>query len=364
MEYLPGSNNAYIYFITPVKSETAQIIGYLRARYDARILQSLLKNNVGLLGTRSYPILLDENGLRLADGFAPSSIHHLVAPLTHQEYDALLSQNRLPSYVTYEESAIPQANLAAALKDPSEDRYYTALLDVQSEKIAHSGTMIDLTSKSWTVAYLQDQAGLTAALSDQTRSSILISSILAIVIGILVTLLAGAFSNPIIQLTQAAEKIAAGDLSVQAKVTSNDEIGTLGNSFNSMTRQLKDLVNTLENRVRERTKQLAQQNESLQFRSRQLQTVADVARSIVSTREVDSLLDLITRLVSDRFGFYHVGIFLLDEPGEYAVLRAANSPGGKNMLERQHKLRIGQVGIVGYVTGTGEPRIATDVGLL
>jgi nitrate/nitrite-specific signal transduction histidine kinase len=99
-----------------------------------------------------------------------------------------------------------------------------------------------------------------------------------------------------------------------------------------MTRQLKDLVDTLENRVRERTRQLAAQNEALQFRSRQLQTVADVARSIVSTREVDNLLDLVTRLVSDRFGFYHAGIFLLDETGEYAVLRAANSPGGKRML--------------------------------
>ena len=32
------------------------------------------------------------------------------------------------------------------------------------------------------------------------------------------------------------------------------------------------------------------------------------------------------------------------------------------MLARQHKLKVGQVGIVGYVTGHGVPRIATDVG--
>lgn len=74
-----------------------------------------------------------------------------------------------------------------------------------------------------------------------------------------------------------------------------------------------------------------------------------MSRAVLSPpREVDNLLDLVTRLVSDRFGFYHAGIFLLDETGEYAVLRAANSPGGKRMLERQHKLRVGQVGIVGY----------------
>ena len=32
------------------------------------------------------------------------------------------------------------------------------------------------------------------------------------------------------------------------------------------------------------------------------------------------------------------------------------------MLARQHRLEVGQVGIVGYVTGSGKPRIATDVG--
>jgi GAF domain-containing protein len=59
---------------------------------------------------------------------------------------------------------------------------------------------------------------------------------------------------------------------------------------------------------------------------------------------------------------YHTGIFLLDKNREYAVLRAANSAGGKKMLELGHKLLIGQTGIVGFVTATGQPRIALDVG--
>ncbi len=129
-----------------------------------------------------------------------------------------------------------------------------------------------------------------------------------------------------------------------------------------MTNQLKNLINTLEDRVRERTQELAQQNEALLYRTRQLQTVSDVARGIVSTQRLESLLNQLTVLISERFGFYHVGVFLLDEQKEYAVLRAANSEGGKRMLARQHRLKVGQIGIVGYVTGTGEARIATDVG--
>jgi GAF domain-containing protein len=72
-------------------------------------------------------------------------------------------------------------------------------------------------------------------------------------------------------------------------------------------------------------------------------------------------LDETVNLISDRFGFYHAGIFLLDEAGEYAVLRAASSEGGRRMLARGRKLKVGQTGFVGSVAGTGKPRIAYDM---
>jgi GAF domain-containing protein len=52
----------------------------------------------------------------------------------------------------------------------------------------------------------------------------------------------------------------------------------------------------------------------------------------------------------------------LDASREYAILRASNSEGGKKMLARAHKLQVGQTGIVGFVTASGQPRIALDVG--
>ena len=67
-------------------------------------------------------------------------------------------------------------------------------------------------------------------------------------------------------------------------------------------------------------------------------------------------------MISRYFDFYHAGIFLIDDAHEYAVLQAANSEGGQRMLARGHKLRVGQVGIVGYVADIGVPRIALNVG--
>ena len=40
-----------------------------------------------------------------------------------------------------------------------------------------------------------------------------------------------------------------------------------------------------------------------------------MARNITAIKDLNSLLPNTTRLVSEQFGFYHTGIFLLDEPG-------------------------------------------------
>jgi GAF domain-containing protein len=83
---------------------------------------------------------------------------------------------------------------------------------------------------------------------------------------------------------------------------------------------------------------------------------------MATVQDMDTLLPTITRLISAQFGYYHTGIFLNDERKEFAVLKAANSEGGKKMLDRGHTLRIGEQGIVGYVAKYGQPRIALDTG--
>ncbi len=122
-----------------------------------------------------------------------------------------------------------------------------------------------------------------------------------------------------------------------------------------LTWELEQQQTTLEEQVAERAADLAR-------RSAQLEAAAHVAREAAEIRDVEQLLDMVVHLISARFGFYHTGIFLLDEAGEYAVLRAVSSEGGRRMLERGHRLRVGETGIVGYVTGQGEPRVALDVG--
>ena len=126
--------------------------------------------------------------------------------------------------------------------------------------------------------------------------------------------------------------------------------------------ELQELNLSLEDRVTARTVEIEQANQSNERRAKQFEAIAQVARATATNESLDSLLPRLTTLISEQFGFYHTGIFLLDEDRQYAVLRAANSPGGKRMLERGHKLQVGQTGIVGFVSAVGTPRIALDVG--
>jgi GAF domain-containing protein len=156
-------------------------------------------------------------------------------------------------------------------------------------------------------------------------------------------------------LSDSAGQLAAGRLETRAPERGLEEFRFLARAFNNMASELQGLYTGLERLVAQRTADLAR-------RTAQLEAAATVARRAAEIRDLDTLLNETVRLISDRFGFYHAGIFLVDEAGEYAVLRAASSEGGQRMLARGHRLAVGKVGIVGYVAGTGKPRIALDVG--
>ncbi|MEO8357280.1 MAG: GAF domain-containing protein [Chloroflexota bacterium] len=200
----------------------------------------------------------------------------------------------------------------------------------------------------------------------QIQSGIRVLAIILIVllvVSIMISLAIGQIiSTPIIRLTAVANQIVGGDVHAQAPVNSKDEIGTLAQAFNAMTSQLRQLLQDLENRVEERTAELERANEKNENRARQFEAISAVTATISSTRDLDTLLSQITRAISTKFGFYHTGIFLLDPRREYAVLSAANSEGGQRMLARNHRLRIGETGIVGYVTSSGRPRVALNTG--
>jgi GAF domain-containing protein/HAMP domain-containing protein len=164
-------------------------------------------------------------------------------------------------------------------------------------------------------------------------------------------------SKPLFQLVETSQKIAMGDLTARMTAETSDELGKVAKAFNKMAADLEADKTAIISRSRE----LETANLISTQRAQDLQSIGEISRVITSEHKLEILLPLITKLVSEKFKFYHIGIFLLDERGDYVVLEAANSEGGKKMLKRTHRLHVGS-GIVGYVAATGIPRIALDVG--
>jgi GAF domain-containing protein/HAMP domain-containing protein len=163
-------------------------------------------------------------------------------------------------------------------------------------------------------------------------------------------------AKPITGLRDIANKISKGELNFRiTNIPRTRELAELAIDFNMMTENLSTLINDLEQRVSERTTGITKKTD-------QLRAASYIARQTSEAQDLTALLETVVHLITDQFGFYHAGIFLLNETGDEAILQTASSEGGKRMVDRGHSLTVGSQGIVGYVAAQKKIRIALDVG--
>ena len=224
-----------------------------------------------------------------------------------------------------------------------------------------------LESTGWSLAsvveaerVLQAMAALQEELETSTRSLVLarilpVGGAVFVIVAAIGVLLANRLIDPIQRLAAVAQQIGAGQWDAPLPRASNDEIGVLSQAFATMTGQLRELMESLEQRVAERTRELER-------RAVQLATAAEVSRAVTLVLDPDGLMHQTVDLIRDRFGFYHVGLFLLDEAKRWAVLRAGTGEPGRQMLEADHRLQVGGESMVGWCTANLQARIALDIG--
>lgn len=176
-------------------------------------------------------------------------------------------------------------------------------------------------------------------------AGLLIVTVLAVSVAI--PLFTNLSLRPLQELTRSVDRMARGELQQKVEIDRADELGRLAAAFNQMASELYSFYQSLEARVRERT--------------RQIHTAAAIARDTTADRAIEELMDETVWLITDRFQYYHAAIFLLDDSKDFAVLKTASSEAGQKMLQRGYRLPVGKIGMVGQVTSTGEPLIAPDV---
>lgn len=211
------------------------------------------------------------------------------------------------------------------------------------------GYVRDAASRLSTVTEAQSAAQLVAVRQIQSTTAF------TLLTGLVITLVVGGFSSYLFgramdaslnSLLRAAQELERGNLDARAKVEGEDEFNRLAATFNTMAQQLQGLISGLEQRVAERT--------------RDLSITAEIGRAVVEFTEPRELMNNVIELIRQRFGFYHAQVFLIDDAGERANLVASTGAAGRALLARRHYLEVGSRSVIGQVTATGLPVIASD----
>ena len=116
-------------------------------------------------------------------------------------------------------------------------------------------------------------------------------------------------------------------------------------------------LNTIKNTLQTRSEELLQANQQLESRTKKLQAIAAVARTIASVHNFDLLLSSITSTVSKQLGCHHVALFLLDEQREYAILRSSNMDAGRKLSDYRYRIPVRSRGTVSLVVQTSQPQV-------
>jgi len=309
-----------------------------------------------------------ENALAILENYEAdhlSSNNPLISSITQmsdlfnlqdQEEIAYLSLRR-----TFDQYLIADQQFQELFESGIRDEYFATVMNSRLADSQHRLSQLVEVNNKYTEAYREE----SISIYQDTVGFMTIALVFTIVVGWLIAnAITRSIGRRLGNLEQSASLVEEQytDLRFSFNVEGKDEIAKLGNTFNRMTKQLQNSLLQLENRVQERTSELEERTKQSQKRAAQLGAVAQVARNISTSQDLESLLPKITNVISQQFSFYHVGIFMLDADREFAVLRAANSPGGQKMLKRKHQLKVGETGIVGFVSSRGEARIALDTG--
>ncbi len=140
-------------------------------------------------------------------------------------------------------------------------------------------------------------------------------------------------------------------------------IGVVGLLYFIQKRFETTLEDTIQlTRILEQERQrLSDRERLLRRRVRQIRAASEIVNTLGAISDPKKLMDEVVDQIQRQFGLYYVGIFLVDESFEFAVLRAGSGQAGQRMVTEGYRLPLGGTSMIAWAITHQEPRVALNV---
>lgn len=140
-------------------------------------------------------------------------------------------------------------------------------------------------------------------------------------------------------------------------------IVALGQFKNAFSQVIKDMQLAFDALTAERMQleeNVLKRTDELEAQTTQLRTASTVAKAMAEIQNISELLDSVTKLTSEKFGFYHVGLYILDEQKRTAFLQAASSAAGKQLIGQAFRVESDRRNLINRVVTQNRHIIISD----
>jgi len=197
----------------------------------------------------------------------------------------------------------------------------------------------------WGLVGEETWAALTSGIRGYQRFLLLLLVLGVVIPALVVTFGVKRITKPITELIGAAQEMAGGNFGQTISARTGDEIEELAEQFNRMAAHLQESYAHLEQRVADRTKEMATLNA----------IAATVSQSLDLNEILDDALDKTLQVMEIEAG----GVYLLDEEDDGVLTIAAQRGFSPGFVEEIDRLRVGE-GFSGHVVQSGHPLVVRD----
>jgi GAF domain-containing protein len=120
----------------------------------------------------------------------------------------------------------------------------------------------------------------------------------------------------------------------------------------------------LQTLLKERADELATANALLQKSTLQLRTAVQISQATAAVLDPHELMQQAVSLMRERFDLHYVGLFVVDQSGQWATLRAGSGEAGQRMLAQGTRIEVGSASALGWSMASAQARVASGLDII